>query len=71
MRLSSTFSACAMQVLLHLALGQLVDMGQQVVERAVLLQELGRRLRPDAGHAGHVVHAVADQGLEIDDLLRA
>ena len=40
----------------------LVGMGDQVVERAVLRDELRRRLRPHPLHAGHVVNRVAHQG---------
>ena len=45
-------------------------MHQHVLDRAKLLQQLAGRLLADAGHAGHVVHAVADQHLEVDHLLR-
>ncbi|MNX86568.1 hypothetical protein D3C86_1184550 [compost metagenome] len=43
--------------------------GQQRVEVAVFVDQLGRRLRPDAGGAGDVVDAVADQGLNLDHLV--
>ncbi|MNC47881.1 hypothetical protein D3C75_969670 [compost metagenome] len=33
------------------------------------MDQLGRRLRPDAGGAGDVVDAVADQGLNLDHLV--
>ena len=59
-----------LEVLLPLGAGNLIDVGQQVVERAELLQQLGRRLDADAGHAGHVIHRVADQRLQVDHLLR-
>ena len=42
----------------------------QGVERAVLLQPLGRRLGADFFHPRHVVHGVADQGLVVDHQLR-
>ena len=43
----------------------LVGMGNQIVERAIFLQPLGRSLRPDFGHSGHVVHHIAHQCLVV------
>ncbi len=43
----------------------LVDLGHQLVERAVLEQPLRRRLRPHPRHAGQVVAGLADQRGEI------
>ncbi len=37
---------------------------------AVLLHERHGRFLPDAGHAGHVVRRVADEGQEVDELAR-
>ncbi len=34
------------------------------------MQQLGRRLEADARHAGDVIDRIADQRLQIDDLLR-
>ena len=46
----------------RLQLGRLrVDVGEDAVEAAVLVDQLGRRLLPDAGHAGQVVAGVAAQ----------
>ena len=39
----------------------LVDVGEDPVEPAVRVDQLGRRLLPDAGHAGQVVARVAAQ----------
>ena len=39
----------------------LVDVGEDAVEPAVRVDQLGRRLLPDAGHAGQVVARVAAQ----------
>ena len=58
------------QRLLLLGARHLVDIGEDVVERAEFLQQLGCRFDADARHARHVVHGVADQRLEVDDLLR-
>jgi hypothetical protein len=58
------------QVLAALGLRHLGRAGEQFVERAEPLQKLGRRLRADPRHARHVVHRVADEGQEIDDLIR-
>ena len=57
------------QVLADLA-ADLAGAGDDFVERAVFLQPLRRRLRPDLVHARHVVHAVADQREVVDDPLR-
>ena len=56
------------QVLAHHA-ADLVGVRQDLVQRAVLLQPLGRGLRPDLVHARDVVHAVADQREVVDDLV--
>ena len=42
---------------------------QQIVERAVGFEQLLGGFRADAGDAGDVVDLVADQGLEVDDLI--
>src|SRR5260370_40507493 len=44
-------------------------MGDKVIERAVLLQQLGGGLLADTLDAFDVVHAVADETLEVHDLL--
>ncbi len=43
--------------------------GEHALEVAELADQLGRGLRPDAGDARHVVDAVADQRLGVDQLL--
>ena len=43
--------------------------GQQLVERAVLAQKLGRRLHPDPRHPRHVVRTVAGEGQAVLDQL--
>ncbi len=48
----------------------LSQMGVDVFDRAVLLQQLRRALLADAFHAGDVVAGVAFQGFEIDQLRR-
>ena len=44
---------------------------EEVVERAVRFEQLLGRLRADAGDARHVVDLVADERLEVDDLVGA
>ena len=68
-RLNRACSRIGDQIVLALALGQLVGVRQQFVERVVLLQVLAGDLRPDQRHARHVVDRVADQRLKIDDLV--
>ena len=63
-------SAIAGERLAPLRLLDLVGAGEQRLEVAVLVDELRRGLDADAGHAGHVVGGVADQRLDVDDLLR-
>jgi hypothetical protein len=58
-----------LDVLALLAL-ELIAVGQHRGEVAVLLEQLGRGLRADAGDAGNVVGAVADHAQVIDHLLR-
>ena len=53
------------QVLARHAL-DVVGVFHQLVERAVFHQPFGSRLGAHLGHAGHVVHRVAHQGLVID-----
>ena len=51
----------------------LLDLGRTREQRfkvTVFADELRRGLYPDAGHAGHVVGRIADQGLHLDHLLR-
>ena len=57
------------QVLADLA-ADFIGMGDDGVERTVLLQPFRRRLRPDLVHPRDVVHAVADQREIVDDALR-
>ena len=57
------------QRLASLGLLDLAGPGQEGFEVAILGDELGRRLHPDAGHARHIVDRIADQGLHVDDLL--
>ena len=57
------------EVLLALRPRDLVDVGQQVLQVAELLEQLGGGLQADAGHARDVVRRVAGQGQQIDDLL--
>ena len=59
---------CA-QVLAHLAL-DLVGVLQDGIQRAVFVQPLGGRLGAHLVHARHVVHRIAGQRQEIDDLPR-
>ena len=47
-----------------------VGVGDQLVDRTVLGNPLGRRLGADLGHAGHVVDGVADQHQVVDDAIR-
>ena len=42
----------------------------QLFHRAKLRDELLRRLRPDAGHAGNVIRRVTHQAKQVDDLMR-
>ena len=58
------------QVLLALGAGDLVDAGQHLLQRAELLQQLGRRLLADPGNAGDVVGGVAAQAHQVGDQLR-
>ena len=53
-------------------MGCLIDLGigEQRVEVAIFADERRRRLDADAGDAGDVVGGVADQRLDVDDLLR-
>ncbi len=57
------------QVLPPLRLLDVARMGQQVLQRAVDADELGRGLDADPRHAGHVVDAVAGERLHVDHLL--
>ena len=43
----------------------LVDVGDEVVERAVVVQPLGRGLRTHTGDAGQVVAGLTDQGRQV------
>ena len=61
----------AFDELLPFGAGDLVGVGQQIVERVVFFEPDLGRLRADRRHAGHVVDLVAHQRLEIDDLVRA
>ena len=58
------------EILLLLGARDPLDIGHDVVERAVFLQEFGGCLQTDAGDSGHVVHRVANERLQVDDLLR-
>ena len=49
----------------------LVGAGQHRLKIAVLVDQLSRRLHPDAGDAGHVVRRIAGQGLHVDHLVGA
>ncbi len=49
--------------------GNSVNASEDIVERAVLLEQLGRGFEPDAGDAGDIVHRVSHHGLQVDDLL--
>src|SRR5262245_28129903 len=53
---------------LGLLAADLINVGDEVIERAVLLKEPGRRLDANTRNAHDVVHAVADKRLQIDDL---
>jgi len=59
------------EVLSALGLLDLLGPGQQRVEVAVLVDQLGGGLHADAGHARHVVGGIARQRLHLDDLVRA
>ena len=52
-----------------LGLLDLIGAGEQRIEVAVFADQRARRLDADAGDAGDVVGGVADQGLDVDDLL--
>ena len=56
------------EAFLFLGAGHFVDIRQQVVECAELLQQLGSRLLADAGHTLDIVNRVANERLEVDDL---
>ena len=58
------------QVLLAFGAGDLVDAGQHLLQRAELLQQLGRGLLADPGDAGDVVGGVAAQPHQVGDQLR-
>ena len=57
------------QVLLAFGAAHFAGMIEYGFERAVLLQQLARNLRPDQRHARHVVNGIADQRLEVDHLV--
>ena len=71
MRARRAVSAMVAEVLLALGAGDLVDVRQQVLERAELLEQLGAGLQADAGDARDVVDGVAGQGEQVDDLVGA
>ncbi len=48
----------------------LAGVGDDLVQRTVGIQPFDRRLGPDLGHPGHVVHGVAHQRQIIDDAFR-
>ncbi len=58
------------QVLLALGAGYLLDAGQHVLQRAELLQQLGRGLLTDTRHPRNVVGGVAAQPHQVGDQLR-
>ena len=58
------------QVLFALGAFDLVDVREHVLQRAVALDQLARRLVADAGDAGDVVGGVALQPVEVGDQLR-
>ncbi len=62
-------SGVRQQRLAPLRLLDLVRAGQQGLEVAELVDQLGRGLDADAGHARHVVDRVAGQRLDVDHLL--
>ena len=45
------------------------SIGNDTIERAILLQPFHRGLGPDLGHARHIVDGIADQGEPVDDAL--
>ena len=57
------------QVLLELRLLDLLDRRQHAFDAAIVLDQLGRCLRTNAGNARHIVHAVAHQSEDLADLL--
>ena len=59
------------QIFLHLALFHVRRGGQDAVQIAMLVQQFGRRLGADAGHAGDIVHAVAHQRQHVAQQFRA
>ena len=74
----SSFTSCAahkgllailLEVLLLGRAADFLDVGQDVVQRAVFFQQIAGRLGADQRHARHVVGRVAHQGLVIDDLI--
>ena len=54
-----------------LLLGQFVEVLENTLDRAVLLQQPGGGLLADAPHAGDVVRGVADEALVVRDLIGA
>ena len=62
-------SACAVEVLLALGAGDVVDVGEDLLERAEALQQLGGGLVADPRDAGDVVRGVALQAVEVGDQL--
>ena len=58
------------QTLARLRPGDFVNVGVEIVERAVLGEQLGRGLFAHAGHPRNIIRTVTGKGLEIDKLRR-
>ena len=66
---SRALSACSIRLSRSLGLVISSARGEHGLEAAIFLDQLGRGLRADAGHAGHVVDAVAHQRQHVAELL--
>ena len=62
--------AIRFEVLLLGRAADLVDVRENVLQRAVFFQQVAGCLGTDQGHAGHIVGRIADQGLIVDHLIR-
>jgi hypothetical protein len=67
LRDSSSMGKFIAQILAHLA-ADFAGVRDQLIERLILIEPFGGGLRADAGDAGNVVRAVADQRQIVDDL---
>ena len=58
------------EILAPLRAGDVIGMREQMVERAMGLEQFGGNLRADAGHSRHVVDRIAHERQKVDDLIR-